>query len=257
MPVALPLLPLGSWFPQGSWPQLPCGECATGELQIGTPSDIDVSARYRDHEAWEPEWINGHFSVQAECSNRGCRAIALVAGKMKVDADVNEHGHWHGQYATFYELRYCEPPLRLLAIPDKTPDDVRRAIVSASKVIWMDASSAANRLRAAIEYLLTDLGVPKLRSTHRRIERLAATRQDVATILEAVKWIGNSGSHSQAIQLKDVLEGVALLERALELVYDDKKAQLDQLARDINERERSRGQRTTSTSSGSGDADRS
>ena len=88
VPVTLPLLPLGSWFPQGSWPRLPCGECATGELQLGTPSEIDVSARYRDHEAWEPEWITGHFSVQAECSNRECRSIALVAGKMKVDANV-------------------------------------------------------------------------------------------------------------------------------------------------------------------------
>lgn len=252
MPVTLPLLPLGSWFPQGSWPRLPCGECATGELQLGTPSEIDVSARYRDHEAWEPEWITGHFSVQAECSNRECRSIALVAGKMKVDANVNEHGHWYGQYATFYELRYCEPPLRLLTIPDKTPDDVRRAIVSASRVIWVDPSSAANRLRAAIEYLLTDLGVPKLRSTHKRIERLASTRQDVATVLEAVKWIGNSGSHSGAMPLKDVLEGVALLERALHIVYDDTADQLDQLAREINERERGQGRQGTASSSTNG-----
>lgn len=243
MPVILPLLPLGSWFPQRSWPRLPCGECTTGELSLGTSSEIDVSERYRDHEAWEPEWITGHFSVQAECGNRECRSIALVAGKMKVDTDVNENGHWYGQYETFYELKYCEPPLRLLAIPDMTPEDVKRAIAAASRVIWMDTPSAANRLRAAIEYLLSHLGVAKRGSTHNRIERLATTRKDVATVLEAVKWVGNSGSHSGTLPLKDVLEGAALLERALELVYDDTKDQLDQLAREINERARRRGPR--------------
>lgn len=167
---------------------------------------------------------------------------------MKVDADVDERGHWHGQYDTFYELRYCDPALRLLAVPDRTPEDVKRAIESASQFIWMDPSSAANRLRAGIEYLLTDLGVAKRGTTHKRIERLAASRQDIATVLEAVKWIGNDGSHTAVMPLKDVLEGVALLERALTLVYDDTAAQLDQLAREINTRSRSRGRRTGSPS---------
>ncbi len=128
MPVVLPLLPLGSWFPRRSWPRLPCGECATGELQLGTPAEIDVAARYRDHDGWEPEWIHGHFSVQAECTNRQCRSIALVAGKVKVDADVDERGHWYGECDTFYELKYCEPPLRLSGVPDATPDEVKRAV---------------------------------------------------------------------------------------------------------------------------------
>ncbi|MFN3256987.1 MAG: DUF4145 domain-containing protein [Ilumatobacter sp.] len=244
MPITLPLLPLGSWFPQGNWPRLPCGECSTGELQIGKPTEIDIAAGYQDHEGWEPEWIHGHFTVQAECSNRSCRSIALVAGKMKVDADVDEGGHWYGEYDTFYELRYCDPPLRLLTVPDGTPEDVKRAIESASQVVWMDPSSAANRLRASIEYLLTDLGVPKRGTTHTRIQRLAASRQDVATVLEAVKWIGNDGSHTAALPLKDVLEGVALLERALHLVYDRTAEELDQLADEINLRNRNRGQQT-------------
>lgn len=240
MPIVLPLLPLGSWFPHRSWPRLPCGECTTGELQIGTPTEIDVSGPLRDHEGWEPDWMAGHFSVQGECTNRDCHSIALVSGKMKVDADVDERGHWHGEYDTFYELRYCDPALRLLAVPDGTPDDVKRAIESASKVIWMDPSSAANRLRAAIEYLLTALGVSARRTTHQRIERLVASRPDVASILEAVKWIGNDGSHTAVLPLKDVLEGVALLERALTLVYDHSATELDQLAHEINTRRRTR-----------------
>lgn len=67
MPIDLPLLPLGSWFPQGSWPQLPCGSCATGALRVSRPTEIDASARYRDHPDWDPEWIRGYFTSEAEC----------------------------------------------------------------------------------------------------------------------------------------------------------------------------------------------
>lgn len=130
--------------------------------------------------------------------------------------------------------------MRLLAVPDGTPDDVKRAIESASQTIWMSPSTGANRLRAAIEQLLTDLGVSESGTTHKRIKVLAESRQDVATVLEAVKWIGNDGSHATVLPLKDVLEGVALLERALTLVYDRTAEELDQLARAINNDRRSR-----------------
>lgn len=240
MPISLPLLPLGSWFPHENWPRLPCGECTTGELLVGTPSEIDMSAPWRDHPGWEPEWINGHFSVEATCTNRDCRSIALIAGKMKVDVDVDENGHWYGAYDTFYEMRYSDPPLRLLVVPEGAPDDVKRAIVSAGQVVWLDPASGANRLRTAVEHLLTDLGVPKRGSAHRRIERLAESEPDVAEVLEAVKWIGNDGSHTTAVSLKDVLEGVALLERALNLCYDNSAAELTCRAREINAERRTR-----------------
>lgn len=234
MPIDLPLLPLGSWFPKESWPQLPCGECSTGSLQVGTPNDIDVNKRFRDHEAWEPEWISGHFTVEAVCINQKCNSTALIAGRMKVDVDVNERGHWNGEYEMFFEVQYCEPPLRLLRVPERTPEDVKGAVVAASKVIWLDPSSGANRLRSATEYLLDDLGVPSLRSAHARIERLGESRSDVATVLEAVKWIGNDGSHTAGSPLKDVLEGVLLFEHALELVYDDRAEELTKRAEEIN-----------------------
>ncbi len=159
---------------------------------------------------------------------------------MKVDTALDVSGDWGREYDTFYKLKYCEPALRLIAGPDGTPDAVKRAIESASQVIWLNPSSAANRLRAAIEHLLTELGVSKSGPTHKRVKVLAKSREDVATVLEAVKWIGNDGSHRTVLPLKDVLEGVALLERALTLVYDRSAEDLDQLARAINDDRRRR-----------------
>lgn len=194
MPLPLSLLPLASWFPQGAWPRLPCGSCDGGELRVGSPNEIDVAARHRDHPGWEPDWIRGFFTSSAECSNRHCQGVAVVVGDMKVDADVDEHGHW--EYDTFYRIRYVDPPLSLVKVPGGCPDDVSAAIADASRLLWIDSGSAANRLRTAVELLLTSLGVRKTTTgrkrmtTHARIDALRLARPEVAEVLEAVKWIG-------------------------------------------------------------------
>jgi hypothetical protein len=235
-------LPLASWFPHGNWPRLPCGSCNVGELLVGSPNEIDVAARHRDHPGWEPEWIRGFFTVSTECSNRACQAVGVVVGDMKVDTDVDDQGHWQGQYDTFYRIRYVEPPLAIVTIPNGCPEDVSKAIADASRLLWIDSGSAANRLRTVVELLLTALGVRKTNSsrkrmtTHTRIEALRATRPDVADVLEAVKWIGNVGSHPESLTTKDVLEGAALLEHALKLVYDTSDKEIARLAKRVNKR---------------------
>lgn len=242
MPAPLPLLPLASWFPHGNWPRLPCGSCDVGELRVGTASEIDVAARYRDHPGWEPDWIHGFFTLSAECSNRDCQGVAVIFGDMKVDADVDERGHWHGEHDTFYRIRYVDPPLALVRVPSRCPDDVSNAIADASRLMWIDSGSTANRLRTVVELLLTALGVRKTTTgrkrmtTHARIEALRTTRPDVADVLEAVKWIGNVGSHAEAPTTKDVLEGAALLEHSLKLVYDTSDKEIARLAKRVNKR---------------------
>ena len=106
MLVVLPLLPLGSWFPEGSWPRMPCGKCVEGELQISAPNKIDVSAQYRADEGWEPDWIHGYFSVQAECTNRDCRSIGIVVGKMQLGEKLDHRGRWQNEWEYFYKLSY-------------------------------------------------------------------------------------------------------------------------------------------------------
>lgn len=143
----------------------------------------------------------------------------------------------------FYELLYCEPALRLVTVPPPTPRNVKQAIDAAAQVIWMSPPSAANRLRAAIEYLLTEIGVPEGRQLNRRIDHLAVSNPTVASALEAVKWIGNDGSHGTAIPLEEVLEGAALLERVLHILFDTTADELDRRAAEINAERRNRNQR--------------
>jgi hypothetical protein len=72
--------------------------------------------------------------------------------------------------------------------PPVAPDRVTAACRAAAEIVWVDPSGAANRLRVAVEELLTAEGVPQTSSprrpggkrprikTHDRIELLATRK---------------------------------------------------------------------------------
>ena len=102
-------------------------------------------------------------------------------------------------------------------------------MVAASALLWVDPGAAANRLRFAIEELLTAEGMRRFvnrdhkrvrLSTHMRIQEFKKYAGSAGDALEAVKWIGNSGSHDDELTATDVLDGVDLLRHALRSLYD-------------------------------------
>lgn len=239
---ALPLLPLTDWFPQSNWPALPCGACSTGQLRPSEITTIDVNERYAEHEAWEPDWVHGFFTARGTCSSTECGLPAAITGSMRLERSVDGH-YWDGaSWEHHLKIGYVDPPLRIMHVPERCPDTVRDAIRAASRVLWADPPSAANRLRSAVEHLLTSLGIRQLDKarkplrTHDRIVLLRTKRPEVATVLEAVKWIGNAGSHTQNPSAIDVTKSVALLEHALTLLYDTSAQELARLAKQVNKR---------------------
>ncbi len=164
-----------------------------------------------------------------------------VAGDMKFDAQLDvASGNWYGEYAEFLRLRFAVPSIHLMTFPAACPESVKGDVASASKVMFAVPSAAANRLRTAIETLLTEQGVAQVGlkgkplSTHARIELLRASSPDAAVALEAVKWIGNSGSHDSEATIDDFMNGADLLSHALRLLYDTRTKELDALAERIN-----------------------
>lgn len=243
-----------SWFEEGHWPHMPCGYCGKGHLLADvTTTESASSSRHRDHEGWEPEWITGVFSGVLTCSNPACGEHSAVIGEMKVDAKLTSSRDWDGQYATFLKIEMVSPALPLLQFPDATPTAVRARVSAASSILWAQPSAAANRLRSAVEELLTARGVRKTQdmspkagaksgrkrrrlTTHERIELLRKNEPVIADALEAVKWIGNEGSHEEGLTALDVLSGVRLLARAIELSYDTNPTELARLAAKINKK---------------------
>lgn len=195
----------------------------------------------RDDPRWEPEWISGFFHGVLYCGRNACREKVVVTGDYFVDS--NDYGEPTG----FLRLCFAIPALPLATPPKGTPASVLERIDDASRVVWADPASAANGLRRAVEALLDEQKVNKTKltkagkrvpqSTHERIIAFKTKQPTAAASLEAVKWVGNQGSHgSSTLTATDCIESAEFLDHALRVLYDTSDAELVRRAAAVNKR---------------------
>ncbi|AGS69172.1 hypothetical protein HGI09_47000 [Streptomyces collinus] len=234
------------------WPHIPCPTCHRGGLTPIAESlvleESETSKSWRQHDDWEPDWISGGFHCLLRCRIKDCD-VTRVVGRMDLTPDYDEFGRWYGQYKKRLTPEIFSPPLPLIESRDVCTEKVGERIDAAAKVIWIDPSSAANRLRSAAEALMDDQGIPRKGidtrgssrpiSLHERINNWKAVKPDYtepAELLLAVKWIGNVGSHDDRLRLADVLDGVEILDHLLTFVYDTTKDEIKKRAAEITAR---------------------
>jgi len=100
--------------------------------------------------------------------------------------------------------------------------------------MWVNPDAAANRIRVSIDDLLTALKIPQSRNTHERINLFRKKNAKAAEYLEAVKWIGNDGSHETGLTVNDILDDLELLSYALTIIYPNRDNRIEALAKKIN-----------------------
>ena len=188
----------------------------------------------RGHEAFEPEWIRGTFTVRGECENPSCKQLIHGAGDYYVDMAVasDSDDPWGDRgptYSSFYQLGHLYPPLHLMPVPRSAPEELQVGIRRASRVLFADPGLAATALRAVVERFLTVEGISstspsgRFRSAQERITEWSQAgpgRAKEAGLFSAVKWLGNAGTHEDSdLTMMEVLDGASLLDEAFHRVY--------------------------------------
>jgi hypothetical protein len=212
-----------------------CPNCQDGtltlifeSLKLYPTAEIEKLSELTQY--WLPEWDVHRFFMKMKCVN--CNDPVLCIGITKA---VEEYDYeFDGMFPDTLVPTYFEPAVPVIFIPLKCPESVRSEVLTASSLIWCSPSSAGNKIRAAVERLMDAQGVPNARTLHDRIKDYASTHQDVADKLLAIKWIGNTGSHSDNLELVDVLDAFELLEYCLDEIYEGRAARLKALAASIN-----------------------
>lgn len=235
---------LDGWVRQDHWPHVQCPVCRVGTL---SPEKLEAVSSEKTSRTFRvtnnPVDLAGTFTGLLRCSFSRCNETVAIAGDYVVDPDVEEDGHT--TEFDFFRLRFATPALDIIVPPKGTPDSVATAIKAADKLLWIDPSAAANRLRAAVEELLTVYGMPRFRvvnhkrkrlSTQERITEFKRDETTVGEALEAVKWIGNHGSHEDTLTVGDVLEGAEILAYALRIFYDRADEEIERKVKAVNRR---------------------
>lgn len=223
-------------------PHWPCPTCGKGHLAIETKDliieETGPSKAARDHDAWEPDWIENRFVGLVRCSLPNCRDLAAVSGTSSIDyyqVDWDEFVD-----SAILKVAAVHPAPVPIRLPEGTPEAIVETIKMASLLIWSSPESAANQIRQAVELLMDDAGVKKLTDDekpiflHKRIEEFRSSDQENGDVLLATKWLGNTGSHTGGIGREDVFDAFDMIEFVLENRYGTAKAELLAKAAAIN-----------------------
>lgn len=233
------------------WPRPKCPTCNAGHIRFSEPDATEAysSTELREHPGWDPDWISGTFSVNGQCENPGCQQIVHGTGDFYVShSKEREEEYPNFAYSSFYTVSHLHPPILLMTVPQSAPEQVRDGVIRASRVLFADPGLAATAMRATVERFLTSQGIPAtdekgtFQSAHRRIQKWLkadSKRERIADMLDAVKWLGNVGTHEDSdLTSIEVLDGATVLDEAFHRLFTgpdiDARAQTINAARGVS-----------------------
>jgi hypothetical protein len=201
------------------------------------------SQRCHDDPDWDYFAYSGVFSCALQCTNNSCRDYVSVSGISHCGEDD------HGCFVTCFEPQMFTPALYLLQVPDECPENVSRELKEAFKLYWCDLASGINHIRKAVELIMDHLKIPKTcvdKKKKRRPlplhDRIAIFRSqnpansELADRLEAVKWLGNAGSHSSEVSHDMLFDAVDLLEDFIHTRFEKRHNKIVALTKKVIKR---------------------
>lgn len=229
-------------FTSDEVPAYPCQSCEKADLS--TKSFVSekngLTKRAGSTEEWEPEYDEYVFNLTLECKDCLETVSVIGDGYLDEEIEVDEDENWYRHWVIRYRPKYFFPPLKFIECPNATPKNVKENLDAAAALFFSHPTASCNTLRIAAEDVLTSLGVPepevgKFLSFGNRIKELPKDSTE-RTLLDAIRWLGNDGSHSKSMithdDTKDAFEVMNLL---IEEVYSDRKKKIQELAKVINE----------------------
>lgn len=229
-----------------------CSSCLNGTLIFDkkrfTIFETKASKKAREeYEDWDPTWINEHFSGILSCSNPKCQDKYIISGTISTDIEYDSDEKLEVGTQNFYP-QYIYPIIHIFEIPDETPDEIVEAIKKAFLLYWVDNSACGNAIRTVVESIMDDKKIRKTAtkstgkrtkiSLHKRLENFSLKYKDVGTLLMAIKWIGNTASHSDELYKDDLLDGFEFLKVSLEKLYTSNEKEILKKATEINKRKK-------------------
>lgn len=240
------------WEPSfRNWPSWQCPSCQAGTLALdrATLHNVETgpSVNAHSHDAWEPDWITERFCGLLKCQNLSCGEIVAVGGHTAIREHIDYERH-EQTFETAFEPTFLSPAPNIIPLPPECPNAVSTELSKAFSLFWSDVDASANRLRVAVEALLTDRKVPRSKvsssgkrnqlTLHARIEIFKQKDPTSADYLLAIKWLGNAGSHAglNNIDRSDILYGFELIDHVIQRIYVRREQHLAKVAKRINSR---------------------
>ncbi|MCS0328367.1 DUF4145 domain-containing protein, partial [Vibrio diabolicus] len=232
------------YFRDKNYPVWPCPECGANSL---TAVKDGFKKQYKvpidpNHPAFDPEWIEYVFTLNMQCAVPTCGCGVVCAGTGDVSQEYLDDGSGEWDWFENFEVKYFQPPLQIFELPKDTPKGVKEALKVSFSTYFSSPSTSLSTLRAALEVLLGEMEVASVDEKGnflplaKRISSLPESYRKIIEPANAIRWLGNDGTHSgYQVRKSDVVDGYRIFEHILEELYPEKKASVEALVARINE----------------------
>jgi len=179
------------------------------------------------------------FSALLECTR--CSGVVTCCGLGGYEPEMvpDEDGGYSQEYYKIFAPRYFSTPLPIFR-PPRCPDPVRAQLPLSFALFFCDPGGAANHVRQCVEEVLNQAGISSRRSNggfiplDDRIRTFAAQDAENADRADALRWIGNFGSHPGGLSKDDLLDAYEILDVLLEDLYIGHRRSVQQMVDQIN-----------------------
>ena len=227
-----------------------CPTCSRGILELNKKelqkTETVLSKSYHDEPEWDHEFITENFAGVLKCQLKKCGECIYITGQLRYSYEEVTYKDGLNDIDLVQRLypKFFQPPLHLFDLGDELPSDVEVAIENAFSLFWVDKPACANATRKVVEEIMDDQRIRKTvvrnrkkrLGLHQRLVIFEEKNRGAAEILEAIKWIGNAGSHIGELDEDSLLDDLELLQHALEKIYGDHETRMQSLTQTINKR---------------------
>jgi len=242
-------------FSKNHIPAYPCPKCKIGHLSLIPDMFHDIWPKH-DRRAYEDHGVEEAtrqtFSGLLTCTTDKCGETVSFSGKGVPEqeaTDFTEDGQaCEFDWVIYFQPQFFYPTIDLFPVQNlELSREINKALTDSFKLFWCDLPSCIGKLRVTVERILDDKNIPttndkdKRHNLHQRIDLFKEqVDDDLGDFLEAVKWLGNEGTHENNAERNEVMNAFDMIEHVFEHLY---RVQEDQTrlraARDhINERNR-------------------
>lgn len=217
-----------------------CPRCLSGYLHskkalINDRETADSRMNRNKIHNFPLEKLDCRFSGFLICNNSSCKESVATVGNIEVQSvSYYEKDNTPAEkYIDIYHPKFFEPTIQFFSIPEKCPQNATILIKRAFSNYWSDAPASVNNIRKALEVIMDDKGINSGR-LHNRIMEFKRQEPEIGELLLALKWIGNTGSHSDNVKKKDVLKTFQVLHFSLIKIYDETETEINSFITQIN-----------------------
>lgn len=224
-----------------SLPQWPCPRCNTGyllldkkRLNVAKSRDLFRQKEFEKDDFGENlflglltvvshvieslQWLQARFSGLLYCTNKECKETVSVIGRAEI---------WNSRYPQgdpkptppYIIPEYFSPSLQIFKLKTEYPTTVRAELGRSFSVFFSEPNSAGSRLRSAVERLMEANNVAG-NTLHAQLIKFSESETELGELLQAIKLLGNEGSHSDKVTKQDVLDGYEVFNHVLDELYN-------------------------------------